>query len=546
MKKNRIISAAALALGICMVASVGVFAQTPQYVTPKNPGSYAFDPNPKQVVKIDFGMNNWGSGPWLANECGVNSWWLKNYNIDLTMDLINGTTYDQLLQARIASHTAPDLWVTSNRANIFKYQTQGVTLTPLNTLEKTELPTWSKDLQQENLQTAMDAKGNLVAIPQRGPAMEYVWMFRQDWFTNMGMALPTSFNQIYPDAQKLMAGDPNKDGKKHTVFDDWGGAFFQAVAAEHGIGASASPAVNGCNASWQIINGKLTWDMTTPAMKSTVTWWANAVKAGMFYSDWNVAGVTNDQFNSALINNDYGMCAWTSWWTADPWSTAKKNTPNTPMKWVAVPNLIGTDGVKRAPQVQPNTGQWIVLNKSLGTAANKEKLARTMVFIDQLLPVQNEGNWVTFMGTQKNGTTTLGTKLVMVNGTPTEDQTGSYWFTKNFSFATIRSLDDSVDYIMPGKQVLQAEPDRMALQKPARTQTQGVSTVDAYFDLTATATLAPNLGTYLSTQMMGFLSGKTPMSQWDSFVNTCMTTYKQNQARTIYVKQLQAYGFKVS
>jgi len=526
--------------------------QTPHYTDPYNPGDYKFDTSPSDVVKIDFGIDNWGPDTWDPTVTGVNSWWMTNYNIDLTMDLINQANFDQLMTAKIAAHNAPDLWLTRNRQNIFKYAQQGSTLTPLNDLIQNELPVFGNNLEDSNLMTAKDAQGNIVAVPLRGPAIENVWMIRKDWLDALGLPAPTTVQEVLDDAVKFQDNSStlNTDGTQLFAFDDSSGEFFSSILSANDVWGSYNPQAKGTpinsSAAWQIIDGKLTWDITTDGYKNAVSWWADQVKAGHFYQDWNNPAATNDTYTQAIVANKFGVFAGTSWWVADPWSSALKNDPNSKMSWISLPNIPNMNGNKVAPSNNPYTGAWIVLNKSLSDSGNEEKLARTMVFTDQLLACQNEGNWVTFMGTQKDGTTTLGTKMVMVDGTPTEDQSESYWFTKSMSYASIRGLDDSIDYLLPpDKQILQADPYRMQLQKPARTQTDGISTIDQYFDLSATQQWAQDQGKYFSSQLANFMTGKTPMDQWDSFVNDMMTKYHGNDMRDIYVKQLQAYGFDV-
>jgi len=550
MKKRKITAVVAMALAICMVLTMGAFGQTPKYVNPYNPGDYKFDKNPEQVVKIDFGIDNWGPDKWDPAATGVNSWWLKNYNIDLTMDLITQANYDQLMAARIASGNAPDLWLTRNRQQLFKYAEQGATLTPLNTLIKDQLPVFGKLLEQENLQTAMDSKGNIVAIPLRGGALECVWMIRKDWLDLLKLPVPKTVQEAVATGIKFQQNSAKLGIKKVSAYNDFSGVMFQSLLAANGVWGYYNPMAKGtpinAGASWQIINGKLTWDVTTAGFKNAVSWWASQVKAKNVYPDWNSPGATYDTFSQALEGNKFGLYAGTSWWVADPWTAALKKDPKSTMKWIALPNLKGFDGKSIAPDVNRSSPAWIVLNKNLSAPGNEEKLARTMVFVDQLLAVQNEGNWVTFMGQQKDGKPTLGTKMVMVNGTPTEDQSESLWFTKSMSYASIRALDDDVDYILPpNKQILQADPQRMALQKPARTQTMGIATVDQYFDTGATQKWAQDTGKYFSSQLAGFMTGRTPMTKWDSFVNTLMTKYHGNDMRAIYLKQLQNFSFKV-
>jgi len=545
MQKKRYLknikSLVAIALVLCMaLPATMVFAAASKWVEPATAASYKHDTD-KSVIEIRLSMGNWGTEKF--ENTPVHDWWLKNHNIKLIFDLIPGDNYQQDLIARIAAKTdVPDVFIAPNRGLMYQWASQGVTINDLTGVINDYMPTYSQILDDEDLKTAKTEKGAIVGVPFRPSPIDNVWMVRKDWLDALNLQVPKTFEDIYKIGVAFTKNDPDKNGKNDTyAFNEWGNQMFVGVTAAYGVSGTLTGVPN-----WHLKNNKLVWALETQEFKNAVTWYAKAVSEGLFYPDWsNQEAVSYDQFGSAMASNKFGIFPAASWWIADPWNTAMKAKAGNRMEWISVPNIRGVDGQVRAPQRTPVSGQWFVLNSAL---KNEEaKLIRIGRFLDQLMSAPNEGYLVTFSGVQKDGTPTLGGKIVEVTGgNLAEDQTDCWWFTKNFTYASVRSLDQSLDQVQKGKQLLQADPRRLLLQLPARKQTRGVDTIDPFFDLTATQRWGAEQQKFISASLMGFLTGNTPMAEWDKFVDTVMKKYNGNRMKDIYLKQLQNQGFKVT
>ncbi|WP_165452792.1 extracellular solute-binding protein [Paenibacillus thalictri] len=58
--------------------------------------------------------------------------------------------------------------------------------------------------------------GKLYGIPRYRPIARYVWSYRKDWLTNLGLQQPKTVDDLYNMLKAFTNGDPDKNGKNDT------------------------------------------------------------------------------------------------------------------------------------------------------------------------------------------------------------------------------------------------------------------------------------------------------------------------------------------
>jgi len=524
-----------LGIVVVLVFSMTAFASTSHYVPPTV--TYSYD-NCSVPITIDLGLSNWG--PDKFEDTPMQQWWKEKYNINLIMDTLPGGTsgsaiYDMGLNARIAAKDAPDVWITTNRSLMFKWANQGVSIDDVQPLIQKYMPTYSKYLEKDNLQTCMNSSKKIVAVPLRPSCITNMWILRKDWLDKLGLSVPKTMDDLYEVAYAFAKKDPDGNGKADTyAFLDLWDRLESGIFA--GFDVMAGKTVTQGFGSWQIKNGKLYSSLELPNFRKAVAWFAKCVKEGVIHPDW----ATNDSYDvytSALTNGKVGIMCGEWWWVWGPAFEGVKLDPK--MAWVGTPNIGG-----RAPMTTPTSTRFMVLNKNL--LKDEAKLKRVMLFLDQLMAVSNEGQFVTVRGVTKDNKPTLGGHLITLpDGTFVEDHTNCYWNTKSYTYASVRIFEDNLDQYAPGKVFGLNDEGMQTIATACYTQTTGVDDVGNFLDKSATADIGGNWDKFIPASLMDFLSGRTPISGWSKFVKTAMTQYRGNDMKAIYTKQLASQGFAV-
>ncbi|WP_158299508.1 extracellular solute-binding protein [Paenibacillus antri] len=140
----------------------------------------------------------------------------EKFNVDLVIENApSGPDYDNKLNLLIASGDAPDMFISSG-ANSQKYILDGVTadLTPYVTPAK--MPNYFKWISEVELQR-YSVEGKFERSPLIFPRSVYrSYYIRKDWLDNLGLSMPTNYEETMEVIRAFTFNDPDQNGKNDT------------------------------------------------------------------------------------------------------------------------------------------------------------------------------------------------------------------------------------------------------------------------------------------------------------------------------------------
>ncbi|MEF3302342.1 extracellular solute-binding protein [Paenibacillus sp. GYB003] len=217
----------------------------------------------------------------------------EKFNVDYKPNLVPQGTYDEKLTATLASGTIPDvtLFQSGDLTGKFnKFAKQGA-FTPLDEYidqypSLKRIPKFVLDQFRVN--------GKLYAIPQYYPKFGFTTIIRKDWLDNLGLKVPTSYEELKQVAIAFTKNDPDKNGKNDT----YGMAIGKDVNPPFTQGAYWDPG------AWyhKDEQGRFIPGLIGPGRKEIVTMLADLYKEGAITRDFATIdwANTNKEFYSGI------------------------------------------------------------------------------------------------------------------------------------------------------------------------------------------------------------------------------------------------------
>lgn len=290
MKMKKIASTAAIAALSVSVAACGSGSTEKASPSPSASGQAASakpSDAPKKFTVTTLDFRYAGSVP-PSNGRGIELINQK-FNVDYKPQIVVVTDYLQKLSATVASGDLPDIITLENHqdSQYFKWAKQGAFL-PLNDyLDKYE----TFKLIPENVRKSVSIDGKMYGLPAYFPLnYQLTPMIRQDWLDNLGLKMPTNYEELKEVAIAFTTKDPDKNGKNDT----YGLAMSQNINPPFSMGAY-----------WDFLawyhkdtEGNYVPGIITEPRKELITWMADLYKQGAATPDFAVMnwGQTNKEF----------------------------------------------------------------------------------------------------------------------------------------------------------------------------------------------------------------------------------------------------------
>jgi putative aldouronate transport system substrate-binding protein len=203
----------------------------------------------------------------------------ERFNIDFHPQLIPQGSYTEKLSAVIAGGDIPDIinFFDAQQMGLFyKWAGQGAFVAiDDNLLKGFQTFKYIADF----VWNAVTVKGKRYAIPQYYPPYALSPSIRQDWLDNLGLKMPTTYDELKQVALAFTQQDPAKDGAKH-----YGIAMGAPINPNYAMGAYWNPG------SWYHKDDKGNYlpGTITEAWKSVIQFHADLYKEGALTRDFAV------------------------------------------------------------------------------------------------------------------------------------------------------------------------------------------------------------------------------------------------------------------
>jgi putative aldouronate transport system substrate-binding protein len=139
----------------------------------------------------------------------------QKFNIDYQMTYVTNTAYDEKINAVFASGDIPDvvgLMSGDLKVRYNKFAKQGAFLPLDDYIQKYPTLKTVPDFVWDS----MRVNGKVYAIPQYSPKYQVVTIVRKDWLDNLGLKVPTNYEELKQVALAFTKNDPDKNGKDDT------------------------------------------------------------------------------------------------------------------------------------------------------------------------------------------------------------------------------------------------------------------------------------------------------------------------------------------
>lgn len=250
---------------------------------------YQTDPDKEYTLSI----TGWTAGPVDNDNAPVLDLVYEQTGLRVVFDNIDGQQYNDLINVRLASGDAPDVFSLSPHATMTKFFDQGIIRTFDEDIMAALAPKFY-ELYMAEAPQALDIVRlqedpmQLMAIPQYKFHAQFIfpYVWRMDWLNNVGIdKVPDNLDEVEEALYKFAKEDPDGNGKDDT----------------YGISATGLRVVYGAYGFMQdqwaeLEDGSLGYWAVQPAMKEALE----------RLSKWYADGVIDPEFVGGLASENLG------------------------------------------------------------------------------------------------------------------------------------------------------------------------------------------------------------------------------------------------
>jgi putative aldouronate transport system substrate-binding protein len=441
----------------------------------------------------------------------------KKMNVELEMIIVPEQAPAKL-NAMIASGDVPDL-ITTNRNDAVKFYEQGIITDLDSLLQKTPALQQLYDKARWQKSTY---KGKIIGIPNDQPtAGQHGYWVRNDWLQKLGLKQPTTSDELLEVMRAFTFKDPDGNGKNDTY------GFVGGLAKDGTFysGTNQLFLMFGVYPNHiDVVNNKLVYSNTDPKMKDALAYMKKIIDEKLIDPDW----VTVSDF----VKTEDKMYRGKSGILVFDWRRGKEPQFQALMKaasgeipdWITIAPPKGPYGDQFVNLDPTYSSVWGVSKKA---AADPEKAQRIIELLQymytdkEIYPHMSYG-LKDIMWKEENG------KIVV---TPNADAQETRW-ARHWRFP--RTSDDPVYFGANNPKTL----EYWALNKKYSKPNPAVPVLIP----DPSDTLAADRIKYMNEMLLKFATGKEPLANWDTYVQTLKTKFKLDALLDNYTQQLKAEG----
>ncbi len=334
---------------------------------------------------ITYYHNGNGQGRYPDDQDEILATLNDKFNIDLRLNIID-SEYASKLNLQVASGNIPDIMQVS--AEQFQsYLEQGLLL-PLEDYVE-QMPNFMATYPDVLTDATLRVNGHLYFLAGNKPADQLVksysslWV-RKDWLDKLGLAVPTTLDELKAVAVAFAQNDPDGNGVNDTFgYSGMGAASVSYNALNPFLGAFGV----GYKA-YQLADGKLAFAPTMAEYRDALQWFADFIATGAVDPDLMIMN-TFDQVREKVYRNQVGLIyfSWAEFIKPPYDQTLAEMTPDA--EWIQINPPVGPAGAYDSSYNVPgsmNSGRVL----SIDLANDPEKLARVLAYLDYI--VAGEGS----------------------------------------------------------------------------------------------------------------------------------------------------------
>lgn len=299
----------------------------------------------------------------------------ERYNIDYEYIPVASGEYNNKLGVTLASGDIPDALLFPNLDSLYFNALDSDRFLPLEQ--------YLNDSQNyPNLaslpKTVMDNlkyKGHIYGIPRLRGIPGHTITLRKDWLDNLGLKIPTTYDELYNVMKAFTENDPDGNGKKDTYGTSIG-VNNGAIIVVDGINAMMK---GGPSLGW-IEDGKggIVPGEFAPGAKDALGFFAKLYKDGLIAPDFTIK--KEQQAEDDFLLGKTGMIGNMGYAAFNVDRLKKARTANPKFEMISIPPLKAPDGSESGYRNEPGFFGVFTLNKDL--AKDEGKLKKVLKILD--------------------------------------------------------------------------------------------------------------------------------------------------------------------
>lgn len=462
---------------------------------------------PAEPVKLTIGVASLNNGfPDDKAKDFVYQTILERTGVDVEFVVIDD--YYTALNVRLTGNNAPDMF-NSDREHIQVYAAQGL-LKDLNDTKEKLKPVFDY-LGSDYDNYTLYVDDHLYALPKQNALTSryYTMHIRQDYLDAYGLETPTTVDELYNYCMTVKENDPVGGGQT-IPFTGEGWKALDVLANPYDVAYGNHIIVR---------DGQVTNTLFQPGMKE-------ALEVGKKF--WDSGLVDPDIFTKKLAK-EHTLAAFAGA-SAIEWSNVLKESyvkqihdvnPDAEYVWTApLKKADGTPGVYGRDDYNFNGGDKFVVNADI-TDEKLDAIVRLMNYL-----TTDEGVMLSYVGLENE-----------------------HWsYDSNGKVVIDKEKQAETNYTSSYQLIGRNDPVYLTLKFPEAAEVIAFTTdMDRYIVYDKTITVPEtyyldDLNTYVNDQMIAFLKGERPISEYDAFIDELYSIYDLQTYMDIASSQLTEMG----
>lgn len=397
--------------------------------------------------------------------------------------------YENQLNVRMAAGNYPDMLSTINRQTLLELAEKGLLLdlTPYEDQLKEVV-----DFVGEYNYSLGTIDGQQYAVPRIPDVPFNTWYVRKDWLDALNLEVPTTVEELVEVARAFTENDPDGNGKNDTYgMTGQGLATFMQIFTAFGSGTLGN---------FYIKDGEVMNSYYDPDMQEALAFIKDIIEAGVVDPDLiaNTSGQHWDKIYQGQAGLFYG-----------PWTHIDKKeyveqvkAVNPDAEWLQIDAMEGPAGKLDGVYDIAGVSNLWALPKTLENEPEKlEKVIDLLNYVSS-----EEGNRLVMYGIEGEHYDVEDGKVVITNPEGVE-HSHVYQFTgrpnDEYLAAKFGYIQEQIDFAI--------DQPRLEVYDSLVTLPEGFNPADA--------------NRYAEEEMIKFIYGKRPLSEYEDFLDTLENTY---------------------
>jgi putative aldouronate transport system substrate-binding protein len=436
--------------------------------------------------------------------------------IDLQLSAVSATEYYAQLSASMAGGNAPDLFVV-DRARLDQFVAQGQILDVSEYVAGDQLADYRAAVGDTSLPLA-EIDGKTYALPAR-PTVNYnSYWIRQDWLDNLGLDMPETVDEFLDVATAFAQDDPDGSGAADTYGLTGGKSGSMWTPLWDAFGSAGLSSYGGNGGTFSVQDGDVVNSLSDPNTEDALGYIRELIDAGAVDPDY--LSIEELAAHERAMQGSAGILF--NQWTVmtKPEFIEQYQAVNPDAEWVQVGPLSGPGGDGALPFDEVRVDMWAI---SAAVASEPTKLAKILELLNYVST--EEGDRLTSYGIEGEhyevtDGAVVGTELLTTEG-------GYFWI---YQFSG-RDEEEYLAAKFPGQQQY---IDFAAAFPLLPTHNSLVIAPETY--------MVADAGAFAQENIVGFVSGTRPLSDYDGFIDQLDELYGQQEYVDSAVEQLEAAG----